>query len=217
MRKKSSGKFGTQHADLLIKLARDTIGIKEGIAGVAMDIHHILMQLEAADGFIEEIESEMKVTLARIPYSARILSIKGLGAVSVAGIIGEVGDFSKFRTQSEIMKLAGFDLYEISSGKRKGQRRISKRGRGLPRSRGRRGPARRASPRLRPASRRTPARARAGAAVGYDTRGAGEGRRPCDTGNHAIEAPKGRGKWAGRIGTRPRCFRRCRGPSAFLT
>ena len=34
-------------------------------------------------------------------------------------------------TQSEIMKLAGLDLYEISSGKRKGQRRISKRGRGL--------------------------------------------------------------------------------------
>jgi transposase len=49
----------------------------------------------------------------------------------VAGLIGEVGDFSKFSTQSEIMKLAGLDLYEISSGKRKGQRRISKRGRSL--------------------------------------------------------------------------------------
>lgn len=131
MRKKSSGKFGTRHADLLIKLARDTIGIKEGVAGVAMNIHHILMQLEATDGFIEVIESEMNVTLARISYSARVLSIKGLGAVSVARLIGEVGDFSKFRTQSEIMKLTGFDLYEIRSGKRKGQRRISKRGRSL--------------------------------------------------------------------------------------
>jgi transposase len=51
--------------------------------------------------------------------------------VTVGGLIGEVGDFTKFRTQSEIMKLAGLDLYEISSGKRKGQRRISKRGRSL--------------------------------------------------------------------------------------
>jgi len=42
-----------------------------------------------------------------------------------------VGDFSKFSTQSEILKLAVLVLYEISSGKRKGQRRISKRGRGL--------------------------------------------------------------------------------------
>ena len=54
--------------------------------------------------------------------------MKGLGVVTVAGLIGEVGDFTKFRTQSEIMKLAGLDLYEISSGKRKGQRRISKTG-----------------------------------------------------------------------------------------
>ena len=73
----------------------------------------------------------MGATLERIPYSVRLLSIKGLGVVSVAGLIGEVGDFSKFSTQSEIMKLAGLDLYEISSGKRKGQRRISKRGRSL--------------------------------------------------------------------------------------
>ena len=60
-----------------------------------------------------------------------MLSIKGLGTVSITRLIGEVRDFSKFSTQSKIMKLAGLDLYEISSGKRKGQRRISKRGRSL--------------------------------------------------------------------------------------
>src|SRR5512137_2795933 len=73
----------------------------------------------------------MKKTLERSPCNARILSMKGLGVLTVGGLIGEVGDFTKFKTQSEIMKLAGLDLYEISSGKRKGQRRISKRGRGL--------------------------------------------------------------------------------------
>jgi transposase len=89
------------------------------------------VQLEAEGRFLSEIEAEMGATLERIPFSGRLLSIKGLGIVSVAGLIGEVGDFSKFSTQPEIMKLAGLDLYEISSGKRKGQRRISKRGRGL--------------------------------------------------------------------------------------
>ncbi len=44
-------------------------------------------------------------------------------------MIGEVGDFRKFSTISELMKLAGLDLYEISSGRKQGQRRISKRGR----------------------------------------------------------------------------------------
>jgi transposase len=125
------GKFSVKDAESLIDLARETVGIKEGLSGILLDIKHILMQLEAEGRFISEIEAEMGVTLERIPCSARLLSIKGLGTVSVAGLIGEVGDFSKFRTQSEIMKLAGLDLYEISSGKRKGQRRISKRGRSL--------------------------------------------------------------------------------------
>jgi transposase len=131
MRKQSMGKFGVQEAESLIGLARETVGIKEGLGGIFIDLRHILMHLEAEGRFISEIEAEMGVTLERIPFSGRLLSIKGLGTVSVAGIIGEVGDFSKFSTESEIMKLAELDLYEISSGKRKGQRRISKRGRGL--------------------------------------------------------------------------------------
>jgi transposase len=131
MWKRSRGWFGILDAESLISLARETVGIKEGLAGISMDIRHILMQLEAEEQFIAEIEAEMEATLTRITYSARLLSIKGLGIVSVAGLIGEVGDFSKFSTRSEIMKLAGLDLYEISSGNRKGQRRISKRGRSL--------------------------------------------------------------------------------------
>jgi transposase len=131
IRKRSMGKFGMREAELLIGLARDTVGIREGVAGMVIDIRHILVQLQSVNGFIEEIETEMKKTLERIPSSARILSLHGLGVVTVGGLIGEVGDFLKFRTQSEIMKLAGLDLFEISSGKRKGQRHISKRGRSL--------------------------------------------------------------------------------------
>jgi len=131
MRKKSMGKFGIKDAETLINLAHRTVGVKEGTAGLVLDIKHMLTQLETIEGFIAEIESEMEKTLGEISYSTKLLSIKGLGIVSVAGLIGEVGDFSKFTTQLEIMKLAGLDLYEISSGKRKGERRISKRGRSL--------------------------------------------------------------------------------------
>ena len=131
LHRRSRGRLGVKDAELLITAAQQTVGIKEGVAGIVLDILHILAQLDVVDGFIADIEVEMAVTLERIPCSARLLSIKGLGVVSVAGLIGEVGDFSKFRTQSEIMKLAGLDLYEVSSGKRKGERRITKRGRSL--------------------------------------------------------------------------------------
>ena len=131
MRKRSRGKLKEHHAAMLINLARNTVGIREGAAGLSMDMRHILIQLEMLTNLIAELESEMEIALGRIPYSSKLLSIKGLGVVSVAGIIGEIGDFKKFNTRSEIMKLAGLDLYEISSGKIKGQRRISKRGRSL--------------------------------------------------------------------------------------
>jgi transposase len=131
MRRRSMGKFGVEHAVALINFAKTTIGIQEGLDGLVMDIQHALVQLEMVDSLIAELEHEMETTLQRIPYSRKLLSIKGFGIVTVAGLIGEIGDFTKFTTQSEIAKLAGLDLYEVSSGKRRGQRRISKRGRSL--------------------------------------------------------------------------------------
>jgi transposase len=125
------GKFGVEHAAALINFAKTTIGIQEGLDGLVMDIQHALVQLEMVDSLIAELEHEMETTLHRIPYSRKLLSIKGLGIVTVGGLIGEIGDFTKFTTQSEIAKLAGLDLYEVSSGKRQGERRISKRGRSL--------------------------------------------------------------------------------------
>jgi transposase len=77
------------------------------------------------------VEAEMDKYLGEIPYSRSILSIKGIGTITAAGLIGEIGDFRQFHTISEVMKHAGLDLYEISSGKHKGEKHISKRGRHL--------------------------------------------------------------------------------------
>jgi len=71
----------------------------------------------------------MEEYLSQIPSSKSIRSIPGIGVITTAGMIGEVGDFRKFKTISEIMKLAGFNLFEVSSGLHTGQRHISKRGR----------------------------------------------------------------------------------------
>ena len=131
MRRRSMGKFAAEHAIALINFAKTTIGIEEGVEGLVMDIQHVLIQLEMTNSLIAELEHQMEITLQRIPYSRKLLAIKGLGIITVAGLIGEIGDFARFTTQAEIAKLAGLNIYEISSGKRKGQRRISKRGRSL--------------------------------------------------------------------------------------
>jgi transposase len=96
-----------------------------------LEIRLMLDMIATSDRFIEGLEAEMVRHLEQIPYSHLILSLKGIGPVTAAGLIGEVGDFAKFGTIAEVLKLAGLDLYEVSSGKHRGKRRISKRGRPL--------------------------------------------------------------------------------------
>jgi len=105
--------------------------VNEGKRSILLEVEYLISQIGADSNFIASLEKQMEDYLEEIPYSHSLLSIKGIGRVTVAGLIGEVGDFKKFNTISEITKLAGLDLYEVSSGKHRGKRRISKRGRSL--------------------------------------------------------------------------------------
>jgi len=118
-------------AQALYEAAKSSVGVAEGQASMVLEIRELLSLMEASERFTESLEQEMITHLAQIPYSNTLLSLKGIGKVTAAGLIGEVGDFRKFRTMGEVMKLAGLDLFEVSSGRHKGQRHISKRGRPL--------------------------------------------------------------------------------------
>jgi transposase len=131
LRKVSRYQLSQERIKELFESAQRSVGIEEGKESILIEIGHLASNIENEDHFIDDLEKQMDHYLDQIPYSHCILSIKGIGRVTVAGLIGEVGDFKKFNTISEIMKLAGLDLYEVSSGKHKGNRRISKRGRPL--------------------------------------------------------------------------------------
>jgi len=132
LKKISRGRIDTQRTGALLGAASKSVGIQEGREAMGMEISLLIEEIEGHHHCIERLEEQMKEALKEISYSSSILSIKGLGIVTVAGLIGEVGDFGQFKTISEITKLAGLDLYEISSGKQtNGRRRISKRGRPL--------------------------------------------------------------------------------------
>lgn len=131
LRKISRGKLNKERAKRLYEAASESVGIKEGQESILFEIKEILANIETSERFITEVEGHISHHLKQVPYSKFILSIKGIKEITVAGIIGEVGDFSKFDTIAEIEKLAGLNLFEISSGKYKGNRRISKRGRPL--------------------------------------------------------------------------------------
>jgi transposase len=131
VRKISRGKFGMDRVEKLYNAAKESVGITEGKEGILFEINHLVSNIVTENRYIKSLEERMIMPLEQIPYSHSILSIKGVGNITVAGLIGEVGDFRKFQTTSEVMKLAGLDLFEVSSGKHKGRHRISKRGRAL--------------------------------------------------------------------------------------
>lgn len=131
LKKVSHGKMQRERAAQLFEAARHSIGVHEGRQGMLMEIEHLVSNIEDKSLFIDQLEEKLTYHLDCIPYSRSMLSVKGIGPITIAGLVGEVGDFGKFRTVSEIMKLAGFNLYEVSSGKHSGQRHISKRGRSM--------------------------------------------------------------------------------------
>jgi transposase len=131
LKKISRGKLGIGRAKALYDSSQVSVGVNEGEDGIVIEIRHILDLIKASDHYIAAIEKKMHEHLKLIPYSRSILSIKGIGEIIAAGLIGEVGDFREFKSIGEITKIAGLDLFEISSGNHKGIRRISKRGRSL--------------------------------------------------------------------------------------
>ena len=131
VRKISRGRFGIDRGEELYNAAEQSVGITEGKESVIFETSHLVSNIESENRYIESLEEQMIEHLEQIPYSHSILSIKGIGHITAAGLIGEVGDFNKFNTIPEVMKLAGLDLFEVSSGKHRGRHHISKRGRAL--------------------------------------------------------------------------------------
>ncbi len=82
-------------------------------------------------GKLEDIEREMAAKLRETGIDRYILSIPGIGIVAAAGILGEIGDPSRFGNWKQIREYAGLNLIEDSSGESKGKSRISKRGRAM--------------------------------------------------------------------------------------
>jgi transposase len=131
LRRVSRGKVRAERARQLFEAARESVGISEGRESILVEVQHLIKAIAQEDQLIDDLKQQLHYYVQEIPYSQSMLSIKGLGTITVAGLIGEAGDFDAFATVAEVMKLAGLDLYEVSSGKHRGRHHISKRGRAL--------------------------------------------------------------------------------------
>ncbi len=121
--------LGLKRAMRLVEAAKNSVGVREGLRAAETSLRMLLAEYEMKKQQLEEIMVLVEELIYQIPGIKEVLKIKGIGLVTAAGLMAEVGDLSRFDHPKQIQKLAGLNIRENSSGKHKGKTTISKRGR----------------------------------------------------------------------------------------
>ncbi|WP_018759197.1 IS110 family transposase [Paenibacillus terrigena] len=120
---------GVKRAGLLISLAKSSVGATQALHSYKLHLGQLLEEYDLAQRQLEQIEHELHLILERIPYAQKLLEIRGVNATSLAGVLGEAGDLSGYSHGNALLRHAGLNLAEASSGKWRGKMVLSKRGR----------------------------------------------------------------------------------------
>ena len=120
---------GIKRAEILVAAAKRSTGRTGGDAE-RLDLWQMLEEYELVTRHLGQMQVMLEELVAKIDGAERLLRIKGVGFITVAGFFSEVGDLSRFTDPKQIQKLAGLAVVTPdSSGKHNGQSEISRRGR----------------------------------------------------------------------------------------
>ena len=120
---------GYSRAAEIVKYAETSIGLKDGTAAGKEAVRWFAEKIMELDEELAEIENKLNEKCKEIPHAENILEISGIGERILSGILAEMGDISRFDDAKELQKLSGLGLVSCSSGKHKGETKISHRGR----------------------------------------------------------------------------------------
>lgn len=120
---------GRKKAQQLVETAKNSIGVSYGLVSAKLKLGLMIEELELLTKQLEQMENAMGLALADTGIGEKILGIPGIGVVTAASFLGEIGDPLRFDNPRQISKMAGYNLIEDSSGKSKSGTVISKRGR----------------------------------------------------------------------------------------
>ena len=126
--------YSKKQVETIYELANESIGTTEGIEGARFQLNMYIEESALLEKQIKMTEEELERQLRETGFYESLISIQGIGIVSAATFVGEVGDINRFNSYEQIRRYAGLNLVENSSGKHKGKTTISKRGRSLLRS-----------------------------------------------------------------------------------
>lgn len=130
LRAASNRRVGLKRAQALQEAARRSIGVPYGLAAARLRLRQILQEVTFWQERLAETEAAMAEALEKTGVAPYLLSVPGVGVVTAAAFLGEVGDLKRYEDWRQLRKLAGYNLTENTSGeKSRSQTPISKRGR----------------------------------------------------------------------------------------
>jgi transposase len=114
---------------LLLEAATNSIGVREGLQAARLRLRSILAEVQFWHTQLAQTQQAMARAVVDTGVGQYLLSIRGVGIITVAGFLGEVGDLSRYEDWRQVRKLAGLNLGDNSSGEHNGRQKITKRGR----------------------------------------------------------------------------------------
>ena len=120
-----------QKAKELYEAAQRSIGVKQIGRADCYRVGLCLEEVKRTVMTLKNIDVQLKRMLKEIPSATYLMSIPGIGPLSAAVFLGELGDPAHFHNARQIVKYAGYDPQESDSGSRIGRKFISKKGRWL--------------------------------------------------------------------------------------
>ena len=120
---------GRKKAAELVEAAKKSVGVDYGEDATTFKLRDMLEEWELLNRQTDNLEAKMSEALSKTGYKDILLSMKGIGIVSLAALLGELGDPQRFENPRQMSRLAGYNLKEDSSGKNKSGTCIAKRGR----------------------------------------------------------------------------------------
>jgi transposase len=126
--KKLSKAKGLKYAERLIALAKDSYPAAKADSIQVQEVQYYCRQLIELNKQEDALRKQMITAAEPLPQFQVYQSVPGIGALSAAQLIGELGDILRFDNSNQVNAYVGIDLNRYQSGKFARQDHINKRG-----------------------------------------------------------------------------------------
>lgn len=127
LRSASRGRFGKEKAQSVQALAKQSVGVSFLADAAQLEMQCLLHQIDLLEEQQHLVDVAIEKLMAQVPQ--HITSITGIGAVTGAAILAEIGDIKRFESPEKLVAYAGIDATVYQTGEFQAKRmRMSKRG-----------------------------------------------------------------------------------------